>query len=363
MVPPKLVRRMVLAPLVLVLVFLAATTFPLWAIAAAAVSPSLPGRWRPLRLLWFALVFLAVEAATLVGLFGLWIASGFGRRVTSERSQAAHYALLGRYVSVLLRTARRTFRLAIDLDTAGVTRPLAGEQAAPLLVFSRHAGPGDSFLLVNELLRLGLRPRMVLTATLQWSPVIDVGLSRIPSHFVSRGGPPGAGTAAIERLAATLGPGDALVLFPEGRNYTPQRRLTSIAKLEELGEHQQAEQARQMRYVLAPRPGGALAALRAAPAAGVVFVAHTGLEDLSSIVDLWRGLPMDARVQAEMWRVPAADVPDGDAARVAWLLAWWRRIDAWIIARYGQEAVPDEVVEVVVESDAADTGELTDEVG
>jgi 1-acyl-sn-glycerol-3-phosphate acyltransferase len=343
--PPRWMRRSVLAPGVLLLVFLAVTTLPLWAIAAAALSPSLPGRLRPLRLLWFALVYLAVEAATLVGLFGLWIASGFGRKVASERWVSAHYRLLGWYLGALVRTARRDFNLHIDVEVP--TEPIRTD--VPLLVFSRHAGPGDSFLLVHELLRRGLRPRIVLKGSLRWVPVIDIGLGRIPSHFVDRGAPAGTGTAAVERLAAGLKPGDALVIFPEGRNWTEQRRTTSITRLEELGAHEEAEEARQMRYVLAPRTGGALAALRAAPVADVLFVAHTGLEDLSSIVDLWRGLPMDARVQVELWRVPADDVPEGDAARVAWLLAWWRRIDAWIVARFGEEAAPDAVVDIVTE--------------
>ncbi len=352
-IPPRLVRRLVLAPFVLLLVFLAATTFPLWAIAAAAISPSLPGRLRPLRLVWFALVFLAVEAATLVALFALWVASGFGRNVGLERWQAAHYTLLAWYLDRLVRAARRTFNLVLDLAPTHTVLPGEGpaRHRSPLLVFSRHAGPGDSFLLVNELLRLGLRPRIVMKQTLRWAPVLDVGLSRLPTHFVDPGAPPGSGTRAVEQLAATAGPGDALVLFPEGRNYTPQRRLTSIARLEELGAHSAAEEARQMRYVLAPRTGGALAAMRAAPDADVVFVAHTGLEDLSGIVDLWRGLPMDAQVKVELWRVPAEDVPAGDAARTAWLLGWWRRIDAWIVAHHGQDAAPDVVVDLVSDSD------------
>lgn len=343
------VRRCVLTPGVLLLVVLVVTTLPLWVIGAAALSSWLPGRLRPLRLLWFALVFLAVEAATVVGLLGLWVASGFGRRLGTERWEAAHYALMGWYLRVLVRTARRSFNLVIDLEASAAGFDDQAGRGVPLLVFSRHAGPGDSFLLVHELLGQGFRPRIVLKESFRWLPVIDIGLSRIPSHFVVRGAPPGTGTAAIEHLARTLRPRGALVLFPEGRNWTERRRSTSIARLEELGQHEEAEEARQMRYVLAPRTGGTLAALRAAPDADIVFVAHTGLEDLSSVVDLWRGIPMDARVQVEMWRVPAADVPQGDPARVAWLAAWWRRIDAWIVARYGLDAAPDVVVEIVTE--------------
>lgn len=93
-----------------------------------------------------------------------------------------------------------------------------------------------------------------------------------------------------------------------------------------------------------PRAGGALAAMRAAPGAHLILVAHTGLEQLSGLVDLWRGLPMDAQVEAQAWRVAPSRLPDGDDERMTWLYGWWRRIDAWIVEQRGEQAVPDEVV-------------------
>jgi hypothetical protein len=45
-----------------------------------------------------------------------------------------------------------------------------------------------------------------------------------------------------------------------------------------------------MRHVLAPRPGGLLAALDTAPDADVGWVAHTGLERLVTVADVWREL-------------------------------------------------------------------------
>ncbi|MFA9446712.1 1-acyl-sn-glycerol-3-phosphate acyltransferase [Egicoccus sp. AB-alg6-2] len=353
MLPPRWVRRLVLAPAVPLLALLLVTTLPLMLMVAAFASPLLPGRLRPLRLLLFVLVFLAAETAAVIALFGLWVASGFGRRLADDRWQAAHYAIMRHYLAALVHTARRTFNLQITLDddAAGATGAPDDPQA-PLVVLSRHAGPGDSFLLVHGLLQRGLRPRIVLRELLQWAPALDIGLNRLPSHFVATAAPRGSGTEAVRRLATDLAPGDALVLFPEGRNFTHARRLHSIARLEELGRHDEAEQAREMRHVLRPRAGGALAALTAAPTADVIFVAHTGLEDLSSVVDLWRGLPMDAAVEIEAWRVPAAEVPTSRDEGAAWLNAWWRRIDAWILARHGPDAIPDAAVIAVVEPDS-----------
>ncbi len=70
--------------------------------------------------------------------------------------------------------------------------------------------------------------------------------------------------------------------------------------------------------------------MAAAPGADVVFVAHTGLEDLDSVRDVWRGLPMDSAIRARWWRLPAECLPLGDSERAEWLLSWWETIDTWI---------------------------------
>jgi 1-acyl-sn-glycerol-3-phosphate acyltransferase len=354
MAPSWWIRRLVLAPLVPVLTVLLLTSLPVAAIVAAFASHWLPGRWRPLRLLWFLLVYLAVESATLLALLGLWAASGAGRRVDRERWQAAHYAVMRWYLAVLVHAARKGFDLRVDVDLEEARE--TGPDRRPLVVLARHAGPGDSFLLVHGLLELRRRPRIVLRGALRWAPTIDVALHRVPSFFHLPGAPRGAGTRAIGDLAAGMGVDDALVIFPEGRNFTPGRRTHSIRRLEELGDHHAADDARELRHVLSPRAGGTLAALDAAPHADVVFVAHTGLEDLSGLVDLWRGLPMDAAIQVKAWRVPAEQVPTARPAREAWLAWWWRCIDAWLVERVGEEVVPDAVVAAVEEQDETEAG-------
>jgi hypothetical protein len=87
-----------------------------------------------------------------------------------------------------------------------------------------------------------------------------------------------------------------------------------------------------MPNLLAPRTGGALAAIAACPAADVIFVAHAGLDRLVTVGDVWRSLPMDQIVHAKWWRVPVDEVPRSDdhEAQVRWLYDWWALIDRWI---------------------------------
>jgi 1-acyl-sn-glycerol-3-phosphate acyltransferase len=204
----------------------------------------------------------------------------------------------------------------------------------PLLVCSRHAGPGDSFTLMYALMHWYRRePRVVLKDTLAWDPAIGVLLNRVPSRFLS---PPKHGDAAdlLERqvgeLARDLDANDAFVIFPEGGNFTPGRRQRAIDKLRRLGLERMAQRAEQMENVLAPRPGGFLAALDAAPEADVVLVAHTGLDHMLTVADVWRELPMDKQLIMRWWRVPREEIPTGREARIDWLFSWWENIDDWV---------------------------------
>jgi 1-acyl-sn-glycerol-3-phosphate acyltransferase len=331
--PPRIIRRLLLAPLLLALTLLMIVTLPPLVLLAAAVSPWLPGRWRALRLLWFALVWLVLESAALFACLALWITSGFGDRLRSEPYQERHYAIMRWFLSTLYDVASQAFRLRIEIEEPERTHAeLRARLTRPVIVLSRHAGPGDSFLLVHDLLRrYRRRPRIVMKATLQFDPGVDVMANRLPNAFVkATRGADNLIIREIERLASGLGPNGALVIFPEGGNFTPRRRIRAIRLLEERRLHEEAAKARELEYLLPPKPGGALAAIAAAPTADVIFVAHTGLDQLMTIGDIWRALPMEQVVKARWWRVPAAEVPAEREEQVRWLYAWWERIDTWI---------------------------------
>jgi 1-acyl-sn-glycerol-3-phosphate acyltransferase len=328
--PPPWVRRLILAPGMVVLTVLAFTLVPVWLLAAAVASPLLPGRFRPLRALFVLLVHLALESVLLVALFALWILSGFGLVLRSAPFQRLHYRLVRFYLSQMFSLCQVVLRVRVAVEG-----PAPGSYTGrPLIVCCRHAGPGDSFLLVHALVNWYDRePRIVLKDTLQWDPAIDVVLNRLPSRFIRPGHDPEQTIAHIAELATALDDNDAFVIFPEGGNFTPRRRERAIARLHRLGLHRRAERAAGMMHVLAPRPGGLLAALAAAPQADVVWVAHTGLDDLAGVADVWRALPMDRAIQMRWWQVPAGEVPRGPDAQTEWLFAWWERIDGWIAAQ------------------------------
>ena len=321
-------RRLVIAPLIIGLTVLLWITLPLWLIGAAALSPILPGRLRPLRILWVAIVYVTCEALLLVVMLGLWIASGFGWRLRTPYFEGIHYDLVQGTMWVFFREARRVLRLRIE--TEGPTP--AAHPGRPILVCCRHAGPGDSFVLIHTLMAwYGREPRVVLKDTLAWDPAIDVLLNRIPARFIS---PNPAEGERLEQQIASLATGldenDAFVIFPEGGNFTPRRRRRGIDRLRRLGMEKMAQRAERMTHVLAPRPGGFLAALDAAPGADVVLVAHTGLDHLVTVGDIWRELPMDKRIVMRWWQVPRDEIPAGRDERIDWLFAWWERIDSWI---------------------------------
>ena len=331
-------RRLVLAPAVIGLTVLVWVTLPLWLILAAlspVVARVLPGMWRVLRVGWVAILYLTCESLLLVVLFGLWLASGFGWRIRSPYFAGIHYDLVQGVLVVFFREARRVLRLQVVTDGPAPDQ----HPDTPILVCCRHAGPGDSFTLMYALMHWYRRePRVVLKDTLAWDPAIDVLLRRIPARFISSEPREGEDIETqISALASQLDDNDAFVIFPEGGNFTPQRRERAIAKLRSLGLERMAVRAEAMIHVIAPRPGGFLAALDAAPEADVVMVAHTGLDHLLTIGDVWRELPVDKRITMRWWEVPREEIPAGREERIEWLFEWWARIDAWIAENRPEE--------------------------
>ena len=91
--PPIWVRRLLLAPAVVVLAVALLTTLPVWLLLALVASPLVPGHLRVPRLVFLAIVYVVWDAAALVALAALWFASGCGWKIRDPAFQRAHYVL------------------------------------------------------------------------------------------------------------------------------------------------------------------------------------------------------------------------------------------------------------------------------
>jgi len=349
MLPPRLIRRLVLAPLVIVIAigFIVLSPFmALLALVFGLLARSRAGRMRSLRLTGFMLVWFVAETVALVVLAGLWVVSGFGGRMRTEPYQSRHYAVMRRLLDTLYEGAERTYGLRVEVDEPDLTgEELAARLTRPVIVLSRHAGPGDSLLLVRQLLSVyHRRPRVVMKAAMQLDPSVDIVGNRLPNVWIkSRQAGEHIFTEQIGRLARGLDERGALVIFPEGGNWTPGRWRRGIRRLESAGHTDLAERARDMPNLLPPRPGGALAAIAACPDADVIFVAHAGLDNIITVGDVWGKFPIDQVIRARWWRAASDSIPRSAdyEAQVQWLYAWWERIDAWITEnRPGSVAMP-----------------------
>jgi 1-acyl-sn-glycerol-3-phosphate acyltransferase len=332
--PPAMVRRPVTVTAWLVLSALGLVLSPLL-LGAGAVAAAVLRRPQPLLLMRFVIAYFAHELMTLIACGGLWLASGFGARMRSARFRRLHYRLLHWFVHGL---ASRVLEL-LDIDVDARTTPevdAALMRDEPLLFFSRHAGPGDTLLLIDMLLcRYERLPSVVFKDTLAIDPCVDLIGHRLP-HAVLDTSDRVECEARIGEVASQLAPRGILVLFPEGGNLTAERRRRALRRLRRKGHRRQAEQAQAMSHVMPPQPTGALAALSANRRADVLFGAHTGLGLAAFPREIWRRTPIGHTLKERMWLAAAKARPQDPDEQVRWLYDWWKRIDEWLDAQ-GEE--------------------------
>jgi len=326
--PPIPLRRPVTVTVWLVVSVACLVASPLLLGFAVAVQ-ALTGRRQPLIAARLAIAYFSHELVALIACGLLWLAAGAGRLIGTTRFQLLHWRLLGWYIDGLAGAGRRA--LGIDVEPAvSSDAALALDADRPLIVLSRHAGPGDTIFITDQLMsRFRRQPSVVFKESIVLDPCIDILAHRLPQATIDPTDREGA-EERIERVVARLGPRGALLLFPEGGNFTRERRRSALARLRRKGERHSAAQAEAMPHVLPPHPSGALAALRARDGADVVFAAHTGLGLAAYPKQFWRDMPIGRTLHVRMWLEPSDRVPASPDAQVEWLYDWWKRIDDWI---------------------------------
>jgi 1-acyl-sn-glycerol-3-phosphate acyltransferase len=199
-----------------------------------------------------------------------------------------------------------------------------------VLVFIRHASIIDTALPVTFISNAtGLRLRYVFKRELLVDPCIDVAGHASPNYFIDRGGTPAEELAGIRSLAVNLGD-EGVLLYPEGTRFTERKKKIALQRLA-AAHPELVPLAESFKHCLPPKPGGALTLMDAAPDADVLVVAHRGLEGLAEVADLLSGSVVGKEVQVRFWRVPANEIPQGEARR-KWLFDLWKRVDDFVAA-------------------------------
>ena len=208
--------------------------------ARRPLSPLVPGRWRPLRVLWVLVLLPGAGRVLLVVLFGLWLASGFGRKIRAPSFQRIHYA---RRASCGSSSARRGGCCTSRSTSPGRPRRVPRPAAARVLPARRpgrlvHADPR-----ADELVRPRAAHRPQGHARLGPRDRRAAQPAAGPVHSPTR--PPArTSRTQIGELATGLDENDAFVIFPEGGNFTPRRRERAIERLRKLGLDRMADAGR-----------------------------------------------------------------------------------------------------------------------
>ncbi len=320
--PPRLVRWLLLTPLAWAGGFVIAALSPALFLISLALDIADRRRMRFTRLLGLGVVFGMLETAALTAMLVVWIASGFG---WSARSMVNTYqAVLAWWLEWITVAMRWCLRFEFE-----VAFPDTGD--ASLVVLSRHAGPGDALFLMAELAFHQRREiRAVGKGKLLWDPFFDHVAARAGFVFLDAARPDPLGLVGEN---SAMGPRGAFISFPEGGNFTFKRRSQAVAGLREIGRNDLAEAASGLRHLLLPRPGGVGAALAGARDATVVFVGHSGYEDIDSLVDLWRAIPEGRKIRLEARVVERPESWEDREVLSSWLLGCWADMDRWIEKR------------------------------
>jgi 1-acyl-sn-glycerol-3-phosphate acyltransferase len=304
-------RRVVTVPVVMAIMVCVLVLSPLLLVVAAVTSLAARSS-RPVRTVALAMAYACIELRTLIQL-------SIGD-VDCDR-------LMGDFLTAAYAAVRRILDVEVVLDPSS-TAPEQIPRHEPVIVLSRHCGPGDTVLVAWLLtVQYRLQVRIVLKAILRYEPVLDFAGKLGCLCFLSRGA---RARRQIHHLASSLGGGQALLLFPEGANFSWPRRHAAIAELRSTGRIREATRALRQSYTLPPRTGGAAAAVTGAPSANVLVLTHNGFCPDGRARPWWQ-LPIHRELLVRTALVPAAQLPPPDRL-TPWLERTWTQVDAWVAA-------------------------------
>lgn len=307
----NVLRRAITIPLVTTVMVLLLAIGPLLLVVAGVVGLA-RGTSRPPRTVAVTMAYAFIELRTLIEVLS-------GNR---DCDQMVHYFLVAAHATV-----RRILDVKVVLDSESVA-PESIPRDAPLIVLSRHCGPGDSVLVAWLLaVQYEMQLRVVLKAMLRCEPLLDLAGEWGCLCFLGRGD---RARTQIRLMAESLTGGQAMLLFPEGANFSWPRWRDAIGRLRSTGDLRAAGRALRQSHTLPPRSGGAAAAVAGAPDANLLVLTHNGFCADGRARPWWQ-LPVHRELLIRTVMVPAADVPPARQVGL-WLNQVWTEVDSWVAA-------------------------------
>lgn len=273
------------------------------------------------RTLLFFSYFFLLESLGLTIAFWLWLRRKAG--MSADDYKLANRKLQRWWARGLFWGSLRIFSAEVHIE--GLEHL---EDDRPAVVLSRHASTLDTMLPIAVVRQLK-QYRYVIKSELLTDPTLDYCAQRFPNVFVNRGSDdPDFEIEKVVALGQDLGENEAVVVYPEGTRFTEAKRRRLLEKFAD--DEEMLPITESLHHTLPPLREGGVKLVSTTPEADVVFVAHRGAEDAAAMSDLVSGGMTNARIDVNIWRIPAEQVPRSEEEIREFLVENWQRIDRFV---------------------------------
>lgn len=322
-------RRSISIPLYFSLFFLCLGLMPLWLLLTIALDKlkTRPHLYPYTRTCLALIMYLGCEVLGIIAAFSISVFTVCGFLIVRKRYLDLNATLQRIWSNTLFNGIKFIFSLEFEVEG------LDSLSVGPYLFFVRHASVLDTLLvaaIVANPNRMLLR--YIIKSELLWDPCVDVVGRRLPNAFVNRKFSDANQTAmtieSILQLADNLTSNDAILIYPEGTRFQPDKLQRAVSKLHQQASKELTEIAKKYRRVLPPRLGGPIALLNKASNVDVVIFEHTGFDDIRSLTHLFNGALVNKTIHIRIRRIKSSNIPK--VHRDIWLFQQWSEIDRWI---------------------------------
>jgi 1-acyl-sn-glycerol-3-phosphate acyltransferase len=283
-------------------------------------------RFAATRTVAFFVVYLACEVAGVLAATLLWVFHALVVGLEPTSYARSNFRLQCAWARLLGSAAFSLFGMSVRIEG---TVPLGKR---PILLLVRHASVADTILAAIFIAgRHEIVLRYVLKRELLWDPCLDIVGNRLVNCFIRRGREDSMREAErVASLAADLGPGEGVLIYPEGTRFSAAKRERILAALASRNDDVAYRRAASLRHVLPPRVGGTLSLLERLKDGDVVVCAHVGLEGAASFSELWSGGLIGSRCVIRVWSTDIEALPSSAEGRIEWLHSQWQSVDRFI---------------------------------